>query len=145
MSVAAGSPRGHTTGQDFVRALAVCESLLEAGERRTRWLHTVRIGQVGAALLGLSAVSILLGGNGGWFGGLAVLLVAGLAIGVPGTAQFLLVAPLREQIARDETTMVDTINVLRELMPMIAEAERWGVTQRQLIEARIRRFPIGRG
>lgn len=143
--MAEGSLRGRTTGSDFMLALVVCEELLDGSERRTRWLHASRVGQLSAALLGLGAACVLLGGQrpGGWLGGLAVVLAAGFAIGVPVVAQILLAAPLHEQIVRDRTIMVDTVNVLRELLPMIVEAERWGITQQRFVQSRIQRFPIG--
>lgn len=134
--------RRHTTGADFMRALVAAETLLDAGERRNHWLHIVRVGQLSAALAGLVTVCVLVAGEQqAW---LAVVLASGFAVGVPAAAEVLLAQSLRGQIARDTAAMVDTISVLRELLPTIVEDEQWGATQQQFVQTRIQRFPIGR-
>jgi len=80
--------------------------------------------------------------------GLAVTsaVCAGVLVLLVSWAEIALVLPARKRVSRDERTMIEIVNLLRELQVSVGADENWSAARQRLVKARIARFPIaGRG
>jgi hypothetical protein len=151
LSKEAPLPTKLTTGKDLDEALTIAEKLLDQAERTTERCRLLYIAAVGVtalvafALTGLVELSRFTGG---------VRLWAVWVIGILGAAAGLLTAflirvaveaPLRKRAARDAKAAVEVVGLLRELMSLVADHERWSELQLLSFRTRVSRFPIGPG
>jgi hypothetical protein len=131
------------TGSDFEKTLQHAELLLDKIDNARKSITQAR--GASAALLTLiafaTAVAVTFSSSAfrtGFLigiGALAIIAAAGL------TSRTIL--PLNQQIRRDELTMVDLVETMRELLPLLADEEKWSYAQNRLAETRLERFPIG--
>jgi len=70
----------------------------------------------------------------------AIAVLANLALSF--FVRELLVRPLRESVDRDERSALETINLLRELLPLLSRQERWHRFRTEQARVRIARFGI---
>jgi hypothetical protein len=139
------STRVTSSGQ-LDHVLDVTEILLERAEQAATWCRALRATEVGVVAL---AVFVLTGwvGLSHDIGGarLVIVSVIGLLVSVFVSAAiyFLVEAPIRVRITRDATAIVDVVGLVRELMPLVAQHEKWNELQTHLMSSRLSRFPIG--
>jgi len=137
-----GSP---TSGADFDDGLSRAEALLrdvDRGQFEARMLQLVATGGIlgvaFAVALAIAATSLSV---------IAATAVAAVGAGTAVLGLWFLGAgvmrPLARRVARDERAMIEIIGVLRELMGVVAEEEKWSASRQQLAKTRIARFPIG--
>lgn len=131
------------TGEDFKLALQLAESLLSDVDGAHRRLATIRSGSwVLLTVIGLTIALLASFSNDFIRAGLAI--AEGLVSAIIVTALVRRwTAAIRRQLRRDELSMIDLVNWLRELFPLVAEEEKWDSTQAKLIQTRLERFPIG--
>lgn len=131
------------TGWEFDRALDKAERLLDSWDRSqsqlrlTTALISVSV-LVTATLLAVVAASATLAVT------IPVLAVAAAGLGLAAFWLNRYLRALHVVSRRDERAMLEVIDVLRELLPDIARAERWGPARYQITTARVSRFPVGR-
>lgn len=134
---------------DFEEALGQAEALLGEADRARDRARLVRAGQVGVVALVALALAISAGTTVKVSAlSLAVTSVvcAGVLVLLIGWMEVALVLPARRQISRDERTMIEIVNLLRELQVSVGVDESWSAARQRLVKARIARFPIaGRG
>ena len=131
------------TGSDFEKTLQHAELLLDKIDNARKSITQAR--GISAAFLTIiafaTAVAVAFSGSAlrtGFLigvGALAIIAAAGL------TSRTIL--PLHRQIRRDELTMVDLVETMRELLPLLADEEKWSYARNRLAETRLERFPIG--
>lgn len=130
------------TGAEFEHALEKAEHLLAAVDRNAGRVRAA-YAWLSVAVVGLSAPLfplLSLGASTGF--GYVGMSLAGIVL-----AAFLFtghVAKLRTEERRDERAMFEMIDILRELLPDVAEKERWGPARYKITVARVSRFPVGR-
>lgn len=138
---------GVTTGREFEEALQTAEALLKqadhAQEKADRTL-AVEVGTV-ASTVAVAAIIVILGFSSGILGRVLVLAIGVLAGLVTAAATHVTVrARLARQSKRDEQAAVDIVSLLREVLVLITDTEKWSETQLRLARARLSRFPIGK-
>ncbi|ADL46901.1 MULTISPECIES: hypothetical protein [Micromonospora] len=134
---------GDLSGPEFERLLGGAEHLLtrvDAARERLRWYEALRA--VVLAVLVLVGLVAAVSASDWWTG-------AGVAAGATvvvawfaGTFRRSVVKPLLSQIYRDEKLMVATVNMLRELLPLLSHDERWSEVRQDRSRLRLGRFPI---
>ncbi len=132
-----------TGGEDFEFALQRAESLLSDVDAAHRRLATIRSGSWALLIVIALTVALLASFSSDFIR--AILAVAeGLlsAILMAALARSWAVATSK-QLRRDELSMIDLVNMLRELFPLVAEEEKWDNTRNKFIQTRLERFPIG--
>ena len=118
------------------------EALLERIDRADRLLADRRgLVVVGAVYGGVLAVVFSVLPVSG-VSRLALVLVAIVAVAAVLAVGRVTVRPLRDERARDERAMIEILDVLREVLPFVAERESWSNTRYQGARTRIARFPI---
>ncbi|MET8067465.1 hypothetical protein [Micromonospora sp. NPDC005313] len=134
---------GDLSGPEFERLLGGAEHLLarvDAARERLRWYEALRAVVLAVLLLvGLvAAVSASDWWTGAGVAAGATVIVAWFA----ATFARSVVKPLLSQIYRDEKLMVATVNMLRELLPLLSHDERWSEVRQDRSRLRLGRFPI---
>ncbi|MGC4846391.1 hypothetical protein ACLQ3F_04095 [Micromonospora sp. DT15] len=134
----------YASGDDFERSLREAEALLAtvdgARDRYRRYLLVERIAVAAILATGVCALIAVLPHYVGAaatvaaFIALPTVLVNSLRKGVR--------APLNAEIYRDEKVMAGMVNILRELLPLIAKNEQWLELRVTETRMRIGRFPI---
>ncbi|MEU4792628.1 hypothetical protein ACFWRG_22475 [Micromonospora tulbaghiae] len=134
---------GDLSGPEFERLLRGAEHLLtrvDAARERLRWYEALRA--VVLAVLVLVGLVAAVSASDWWTG-------AGVAAGATvivawfaATFRRSVVKPLLSQIYRDEKLMVATVNMLRELLPLLSHDERWSEVRQDRSRLRLGRFPI---
>ncbi len=134
-----------TTSADINDALARAEALMssaEASARTCRLLVTVEAAVIALAIVADGLLGTFTSGTGpGW---LTVLFVTILLFGilVASILHLSLLLPLRRRVRRDARATMAIVDFLREVIPLVAERERWSQTRVRVADARIARFPI---
>ena len=131
------------TGEDFELALQRAEALLSDVDDSHRRLATIRSGSWVLLIVLALAVALLASFSSDFLraslavaeGLLSATLIVAIARGWT--------AAIRKQLRRDELSMIDLVNMLRELSPLVAEEEKWDYTRNKLTQIRLERFPIG--
>jgi len=131
------------TGEDFELALKRAESLLSDVDCADRGLAAIRSGSWVLLTVIVLTIALLASFSND-------LIRASLAV-AEGLVSAAVIAALvrrwteavRRQLRRDELSMIDLVNMLRELFPLVSEEEKWDSTQTKFIQTRIERFPIG--
>jgi hypothetical protein len=134
------------TGEQLNEALTIAETLLYRTERASERYHRMRVAQVGVVALAVFTLA-------GWAGfdrsvegiRLIAALIIGVAAGVcvAGAIHFVAGVPLRKRLARDARSIVDSVGLIRELWPLVADHEKWNELQVQVFKSRVARFPVG--
>jgi hypothetical protein len=130
------------TGTDFNETLHHAERLLrDVDGARTR-IHLIRLIGLGVVVItGLVAIPSAAWSDGLWPAAAATWSVASvLSVVVLASSS---TKPLHRQLRRDELAMVDLVDGLRELLPLLADEEKWNSTLILLAQTRLERFPIG--
>lgn len=133
-------------GREFEDALGHAETYLKAYEEtvvRTRLLASAGTASL-AFGIGMTAVALATFVNGGVHAAGAALICAAVLFVFTGITIYGHGVRLRLAGQRDERAALDIIHILRELLPDIADMERWSPARYQLTKARVARFPIGR-
>lgn len=139
-------PSSGSTGAEIDEGLLIAERLLEAIDRRRTGVSVLRLLQALCVLL--TAVGVVLVASDASSTGRAVIeALAVTVVGVIGilTINAMGIRPLRRCTHRDGSTMLEIVDGIRDLMPIVAETEAWSPTKIRLLRARLARFPIGRG
>ena len=150
MKLEPGSARApRMSSADFEEALGRAEALLKDADRARDRARLVRAGQVSVVALVASALAISAGTTVG-VSSLSLAITSAVCAGVLvlliSWAEIALVLPARKRISRDERTMIEIANLLRELQVSVGADESWSAARQRLVKARIGRFPIaGRG
>jgi hypothetical protein len=135
--------RPRAVGEDFELALQRSESLLSDIDGTHRRLAAIWCGSwVLLSVMALTVALIASFSND--------FIRASLAV-VEGLVAAILIAALvrrwtttlRRQLRRDELSMIDLVNMLRDLFPLVSEEGKWDSTQIKFIQTRLERFPIG--
>jgi hypothetical protein len=129
-------------------ALTISERLLDQAEwtsERRRTVRTTEAGIVAFALLVITGVAGLDQAAGGTRLTIVAVIVFLLGISVATMIYLVLEIPLRERAARDARVLVETVGLIRELLPLVARSEEWDELQTDLFRSRLSRFPIGPG
>jgi hypothetical protein len=136
---------GEPDGIEFDGYLRRAEELLARADGARARARAYRVasqflpGTVAAVMATLvvafPSVNLLLGG---------VVATATAFVGAIATRRRLHV-PWQVQTRRDEEAVVEIARLLRDLAPVLAEAEGWPLVRRRVTDARISRFPIGPG
>ncbi len=138
-----GIGRARTTATDFERALSVAEMLLAEVERKRTRAQVVQIAMYFIVTVGVFASLALPALSGGAVPGGAIAGITLILTLLGAAACYAALLPsLRRQIARDGRAMIELVDVLRELFPLVLEHEQWSGPQQHIIRTRIGRFPI---
>jgi uncharacterized membrane protein YjjP (DUF1212 family) len=134
----------YASGEDFELALRDAESLLanvdDARDRYRRYLLIESIAVSGVLAAGVCTMIASLPDGAATVATAAAFLA--LAATLMSYLRSRVRAPLAAQIYRDEKVMAGVVNILRELLPLIAENERWAQLRITQTRMRIGRFPI---
>ncbi|MEK8105799.1 hypothetical protein NKG94_12850 [Micromonospora sp. M12] len=134
----------YTSGDDFERFLREAEALLTAvdgaRDRYRRYLIVERIAVAAILATGVCALIAVLPHYIGAAATVAAFVV--LATILVNSLRRNVRAPLNAEIYRDEKVMAGMVNILRELLPLISENERWLELRITQTRMRIGRFPI---
>ena len=139
------APSAVTTGPQFEEALQTAEALLRRADDEREKADRALAAAVGIVAIAIAAVVsiVAIDHSSPW----RFLL---LAIGV-GYAGLLAASPmsvvrrrLLSQSKRDEQAAIDIVSLLREVIELIPDTEKWSETQLRLARARLSRFPVGR-
>lgn len=132
------------TGADFTDALTRAERLLGQVDATRRWIDTIQALSGGILVAAAELTALTYSRSiGGWK--VAALVAGLLGLVAVGLLTRRLVIPLRGQLRRDELSMIDLVEMLRELFLLLKEEEKWSSSQTRLVQTRLERFPIGTG
>ncbi|WP_433830666.1 hypothetical protein ACQP2E_11450 [Actinoplanes sp. CA-015351] len=136
-----------TTGEEFDEALDRAELLLRGIQEMRLAVARIRLGQFSVAAGGALAGGLLAAAGvvadviavGGFLTVLTGILVGALL----SFLRVFLVGPLLPRIRRDERTMIELVDTLRELFPHLSRREQWSDLRRYLVRTRLEQFPVG--
>ncbi|WP_030440274.1 hypothetical protein [Actinoplanes subtropicus] len=132
-----------TTTAEFDAALAHAERLLGTVRDLRRAISRLRLAEIAAAAAWVLACALVRTGSASSRTDallvVAVITYAGLALAV----ETLGVRPLVPRIRRDERSMIELVDTLRELSPHLARREGWSGMRQNLVRTRLGQFPIG--
>ncbi|WP_349876903.1 hypothetical protein ABIH81_22705 [Micromonospora sp. HUAS YX12] len=134
---------GDLSGPEFERLLRGAEHLLtrvDAARERLRWYEALRV--VVLAVLVLVGLVTAVSAADWWTGAGVAAGAAVIVAWFAATFRRRIVKPLLSQIYRDEKLMVATVNMLRELLPLLSHDERWSEVRQDRSRLRLGRFPI---
>ena len=130
-------------GEEFDIALDRAEDMLARVDRGrqavNRYLVLTALGWAASAI----AVALVFAGSSDAASiaiAATVAMLANVALSV--SVRALLVRPLRKSVDRDERLAVETINLLRELLPLLSRQDRWNRFRTEQTRVRIARFGI---
>lgn len=129
-------------GEQLLRALAGAEQVLaDENRKRARLQRAAVILYASAAIL--LAFAVAAAANLPTVAGVATaagsLLVVLCGLGYAALA----VRRQRREVNRRLRAMAATVDTIRELLSLVAAAEKWTPEQKDAVRARLARFPIG--
>jgi len=135
------------TGQEFEDALYQAEVLLRQADGWRTSINRYRaVSALGWGVSVIVLILVLAVGSASVVVDLTVVTAIVVANAVlTSTLQTVLIKPLQAALARDERCAINTVGLLRELLPFIARAERWSLFHTERARFRIGRFPIEGG
>lgn len=133
-----------TTTAEFDEALDHAERLLRAVRDLRRAISRLRLVEIAAAAVWVLACALVLTGpassrNGALFVAVAVITYGCVVLAVESIG----VRPLVPRIRRDERTMIELVDTLRELSPHLARREGWSDMRLLLVRTRLGQFSVG--
>jgi hypothetical protein len=139
------SSSGVTTGHQFGYALDVTETLKEQADRAQEKADRLLTVELGIIAIAIAIITVVFALSPGIIRPVIVLIIVG-AVGLTLAVAIHIVVrvPLRNQAERDNQAVVDIVSLLREVLPLVADVEKWNETEMRLAKVRLSRLPIGK-
>ena len=134
-----------TTAAEFDEALNHAERLLRTVRELRQTVSRLRVVQATATAVWILAGAVFLT-RAATSPTEAVLFVVATALALAGIVlgvESLTIRPLMPRIRREERTMIELVDMLRELSSHLARREGWSDMRRFLVRIRLEQFSVG--